>query len=139
MTALRPRSQEAGPPLVLVVEDYEDTLEIVKETLELAGYRTEVATTGTEALEKAFEVLPDVVLMDLSLPGIDGWEATRRLKADPRTKDTLIIALTAHALESHAQSAREAGCDGFVTKPCMPEDLTNAVKEVLERRAATEA
>lgn len=122
-------------PLVLVVDDYEDTLEIVKDTLELAGFRTESATTGLEALEKAFAVHPDVVLMDLSLPRMDGWEATRRLKADPRTKDVLVVALTAHAVERHAESAREAGCDAYVSKPCLPEELTEAVWGLLASRA----
>ncbi len=110
-------------PLVLVVDDVEHGREIFAEFLEFRGFRVATAADGQEALEKAYELRPDVILMDLSLPGIDGWEATRRLKQDDRTRDIPIIALTAHALASAHDKARAAGCDAVVTKPCLPEEL----------------
>jgi CheY-like chemotaxis protein len=74
--------------------------------------------------------------MDLSLPVMDGWEATRRLKADERTAGIPVVALTGHALAGISQGAREAGCDAFVTKPCLPEDLVKEIRKVLDERAS---
>ena len=82
------------------------------------------------------DLLPDIVLMDLALPRMDGWEATRRLKADPKTKHIPIVALTGHALAGHAEGAREAGCDAFVTKPCLPDVLVAEIKRVLDQHPA---
>jgi CheY-like chemotaxis protein len=79
-------------------------------------------------------LLPDIVLMDLALPQMDGWEATRRLKSDGRTSHIPIVALTGHALAGHAEGAREAGCDAFVTKPCLPDALVAEIKRVLDRK-----
>lgn len=118
--------------LVLVVDDVADGREICAEYLAFRGYRVATAADGVEALEKAAALLPDVVLMDLSLPRIDGWEATRRLRADERTRGIRIIALTAHALASAQDSAIEAGCDSVVTKPCQPRDLEAEVRRQLE-------
>ncbi|HSG39747.1 MAG TPA: response regulator [Thermoanaerobaculia bacterium] len=129
---------EASAPLVLVVDDVDHGREIFAEYLEFRGFRVATAADGLEAMEKAFELRPDVILMDLSLPGIDGWEATRRLKADERTRDTPIIALTAHALASAHEKAREVGCDAVVTKPCLPRDLEQEVRRQLEARADQE-
>lgn len=86
---------------------------------------------GRITLDKAFSLLPDLIVMDLSLPGIDGWEATRRLKADERTKRIPVVALTGHALAGHSKGAQDAGCDAFVTKACLPEDLETEIKRVL--------
>jgi len=77
--------------------------------------------------------MPDVILLDLSLPVMDGWEATRRLKADERTKHIPVLAVTGHALTGISEEARKAGCDGFITKPCLPEDLTIEIRKVLDR------
>lgn len=125
-------------PLVLLVEDYEDTLDILTEGMTAEGFDVATATSGYEAIDKATELLPDIVLMDLSLPEMDGWEATRRLKADPRTRDICIVALTAHALDSHAERASEVGCDAFVTKPFLLDQLIHEVRRLLSQRA-TEA
>ena len=111
------RGEATPAPLVLVVDDVDHGREIFAEYLEFRGFRVATAADGLEAMEKAFELRPDVILMDLSLPGIDGWEATRRLKQDERTRDIPIIALTALAMASDEQMAREAGCDDFDTKP----------------------
>ncbi|MFL6196122.1 MAG: response regulator [Thermoanaerobaculia bacterium] len=129
---------EPAPPLVLVVDDVDHGREIFAEYLEFRGFRVATAADGLEALEKAFDLRPDVILMDLSLPGIDGWEATRRLKADDRTRDIPIIALTAHALAAAHDKAREVGCNSVVTKPCLPRDLEQEVRRQLENRAAQE-
>jgi len=128
-------STAALPPLVLIVDDVDHGREICSEYLEFRGFRVATAADGQEALDKAFELLPDVILMDLSLPKIDGWEATRRLKLDERTRSIPVVALTAHALASAHEKAREAGCDAVVTKPCLPRDLETEVRRQLEGRA----
>jgi two-component system, cell cycle response regulator DivK len=123
-------------PLVLVVDDYADAREMYAEYLEFSGFRVAEAKNGAEALDKAFELTPDVILMDLSLPVMDGWEATRRLKADERTRGIPVVALTGHALSGHSNGARDAGCDAFVTKPCLPDALVQEVKKQLAARVA---
>ena len=125
-----------APPLILVVDDFQDNREMYAEYLSFSGFRVIEAATGTEALELAFGRSPDLILMDLSLPGIDGWEATRRLKRDPRTRMTPVIALTGHALAGHSQSALDAGCDGFLAKPCLPDALVAKVRQLLEEHQA---
>ncbi|HEX5719055.1 MAG TPA: response regulator [Thermoanaerobaculia bacterium] len=121
-------------PLVLVVDDVAHGREIFAEYLEFRGFRVATAADGLEALDKAFELLPDIILMDLSLPQLDGWEATRRLKGDDRTRTIPIIALTAHALASAHDKAMAAGCDSVVTKPCIPRDLEAEVRRQLAAR-----
>jgi CheY-like chemotaxis protein len=125
--------QDTGhePPLVLVVDDFQDNREMFAEFLLISGFRVAEAATGPEALEQAFALIPDVILMDLSLPGLDGWEATRRLKRDARTRHVPVVALTGHVLADCSREAREAGCDAFLTKPCMPEALVSEVRRVL--------
>ena len=123
------------PPLVLVVDDVAHGREIFAEYLEFRGFRVATASDGLEALDKAFELLPDIILMDLSLPQLDGWEATKRLKGDDRTKTIPIIALTAHALASAHDKAMAAGCDSVVTKPCVPRDLEAEVRRQLAARS----
>ena len=122
-------------PLVLVVDDVAHGREIFAEYLEFRGFRVATAADGLEAMDKAFELLPDIILMDLSLPQLDGWEATRRLKADERTSSIPIIALTAHALAAAHDRAKEVGCDAVVTKPCIPKDLEAEVRRQLDARA----
>jgi two-component system cell cycle response regulator DivK len=120
--------------LVLVVEDYQDAREMYAAYLQFSGYRVAEATNGEEAIEKTLELLPDIILMDLALPKMDGWEATRRLKSDERTKHIPIVALTGHALAGHAEGARQAGCDSFVTKPCLPDALVAEIRKMLPER-----
>jgi two-component system, cell cycle response regulator DivK len=127
--------QTAPAPLVLVVDDVAHGREIFAEYLEFRGFRVATASDGLEALDKAFELLPDIILMDLSLPQLDGWEATKRLKGDDRTKTIPIIALTAHALASAHDKAMAAGCDSVVTKPCVPRDLEAEVRRQLAARS----
>ena len=118
-------------PLILVVDDYQDAREMYAEYLQFSGFRVAEARNGNEAVEQAFALLPDLILMDLSLPGMDGWEATRVLKADEATKHIPIVALTGHALAGASEGARKAGCDSFVTKPCLPDDLVVEVKRMV--------
>ncbi len=120
-------------PLVLVVEDYQDAREMYAAYLQFSGFAVAEAGNGIEAIEKTHELLPDIVLMDLALPRMDGWEATRRLKNDERTRHIPIVALTGHALAGHAEGAREAGCDAFVTKPCLPDALVAEIKRLLDQ------
>ena len=120
-----------GAALVLVVDDFQDNREMFAEILSLSGFRVREAENGREALDRAFNEVPDVVLMDLSLPELDGWEATRRLKRDPRTAHVPVVALTGHALAECSRDAREAGCDAFLTKPCLPEVIVDEVRRVL--------
>jgi two-component system cell cycle response regulator DivK len=118
-------------PLVLVVDDYQDAREMYAEYLQYSGFRVAEAKNGNEAVAQARSLKPDLILMDLSLPGMDGWEATRVLKADEATKKIPIVALTGHALAGASEGARKAGCDSFVTKPCLPDDLVVEVKRML--------
>jgi CheY-like chemotaxis protein len=118
-------------PLILVVDDYQDAREMYAEYLQFSGFRVAEARNGNEAVEQAFALKPDLILMDLSLPGMDGWEATRRLKADEATRRIPIVALTGHALAGASEGAKRAGCDSFVTKPCLPDDLVVEVRRML--------
>ena len=122
---------EQHTPLILVVDDYQDAREMYAEYLQFSGFRVAEARNGNEAVEQAFALKPDLILMDLSLPGMDGWEATRRLKADEATKRIPIVALTGHALAGASEGAKKAGCDSFVTKPCLPDDLVVEVRRML--------
>ena len=124
-------------PLVLVVEDYQDAREMYSAFLAFSGYRVAEATNGVEAIEKTLELMPDIILMDLALPRMDGWEASRRLKLDDRTRHIPIVALTGHALAGHAERARAAGCDAFVTKPCLPDALVSEIKRMLDPPAGS--
>ena len=118
-------------PLVLVVEDYQDAREMYAAFLEASGYRTAEARTGIEAVAKARELKPDCVLMDLSLPGIDGWEATRQLKAGPTTSHIPLIAITGHASELSSRNAQAAGCSAFVLKPALPDAVVAEVRKAM--------
>lgn len=125
-------TQAVTAPLILVVEDFEDAREMYRDYLEFSGFRVETARDGREAIDKAQALDPDLILMDLSLPGVDGWEATRLLKSDPATRHLLIVALSAHALAAEGERARAAGCDGFIAKPCLPPDLVTEITRYLK-------
>ena len=119
-------------PLVLIAEDFEDARELYRDYLEFSGFGVETAANGREAVELAARLQPDVILMDASMPVLDGWQATRALKAEPTTRHIPILALTAHAFEDARQQAAAVGCDGFVTKPCLPDDLVTKVRAALD-------
>lgn len=124
---------------MLVVEDYQDAREMYAAYLQFSGYRVAEAANGLEALDKTRELMPDIILMDLALPKMDGWEATRRLKSDEQTRHIPIVALTGHALAGHAEGARQAGCDAFVTKPCLPDALVTEIQRMLAAKRSETA
>ena len=130
------RKDNKTRPRVLLVDDYPDAREMYAEYLDFSGFEVIEAANGMEALQRAVDTAPDIILMDLSLPVMDGWEATRRLKADARTAEIPVVALTGHALAGISEGARKAGCDAFVTKPCLPEDLVKEIRKVLDERSA---
>jgi CheY-like chemotaxis protein len=107
----------ASPPRILVVEDNPLNLELATDLLEGCGFTVIAAQSGEGGLRLAREAMPDLILMDLSLPGMDGLEATRALKADPQTAAIPVIAVTAHAMKGDQERALEAGCEGYITKP----------------------
>ena len=121
--------------LILIVDDVSDNRELYVQYLTYFGYRAAEAGDGQDALTKAAALKPDVIVMDLSLPGMDGWEATRRLKQEPGTRDIPVIALTGHALTGSEHTAREAGCDTFLTKPCAPAVLGQEIRKMLPGQA----
>src|SRR6185503_11094723 len=118
-----PLPPQSHRPIILVVDDTEDIRELYAEYLGLCGFQPEVATGGEEAVARALDLRPAAIVMDLSMPRIDGVEATRRIKADERTRDIPIIALTGHAVQHSKESALQAGCATYLTKPCLPEAL----------------
>src|SRR3981189_1657432 len=131
MTTKSPR------PRVLLVDDYPDAREMYTEYLEFSGFDVVEAGKGREALQRAVDATPDIILMDLSLPVMDGWEATRRLKADERTASIPVVALTGHALPGLSHGAKKAGADALVTKPCLPEDLVKEIRRILDASSST--
>ena len=118
--------------MILVVDDTLDARELYAEYLRIAGLRAEVAEDGYDALAKAGALHPSVIIMDLAMPRMDGWEATRRLKSNPATRDIPIIALTGHVIERSRERAIEAGADGYLTKPCFPDSLLAEVHRVMK-------
>ena len=117
---------------VLLVEDNPHNRKIFSGMLAHAGFRVVEAVDGNEAMTKLAADKPHLVLMDLSIPGIDGWECTRRIKGDPATRDLPVIALTAHAMRGDEERAREAGCDGYLSKPVSPKKVVEVVKKYLK-------
>ncbi len=120
-------------PRILLVEDNENNRDMLSRRLQRKGYEVILAEDGRQALEKAEAEKPDLVLMDMSLPEIDGWEATRRLKANPLTAAMPVIALTAHAMSGDREKAMEAGCDDYDTKPVDLASLLAKMEALLQR------
>ncbi len=121
---------------ILLVEDNEMNRDMLSRRLERRGYTVLLAVDGEEGLRVAQAEKPDLILMDLSLPGVDGWEVTRRLKAAEDTRQIPIIALTAHAMAGDEEKAREAGCDDFDIKPVELPRLLEKIQVQLGKRAA---
>jgi two-component system, cell cycle response regulator DivK len=116
---------------ILVVEDQEDNRQILRDLLGNAGYEMVEAENGEEALAEVAKQKPDLILMDIQLPVMDGYEATRRIKADPALNAIPIIVVTSYALSGDEGKARAAGCDAYVTKPYSPRQLLAKVREFL--------
>ncbi len=117
---------------VLLVEDNVDNREVIRTVLIHYGYEVVEAVDGEDGIEKAVQEKPDIILMDLSLPKMDGWEATKRIKADDELKNIPIIAITAHAMSGDEEKALEHGCDGYLAKPCTPGSVIDIVKKFLK-------
>ena len=120
-------------PLILIVEDQSELRALYVQHLTISGFDVIEAGNGEDAVTCGTAQFPDVILMDLSLPIVDGWEATRRLKADSRTAHIPVVALTAHDGSGELQRATSAGCDWFVPKPCPPDALITEVRRILAR------
>ncbi len=116
---------------ILVVEDQEDNRHIMRDLLTSAGYEMIEALTGESGVERAEADRPDLILMDIQLPGLDGYEATRRIKANPDLRRIPVIAVTSYALSGDEQKARDAGCDGYVAKPFSPRALLATIRTFL--------
>ena len=137
MAELRSTASARQRPLILIVEDETDLRKLYVEQLAISGFDVIEAANGADALTRTEAEAPDVILMDLSLPVVDGWEATRRIKSDTRTAHILVVALTAHDGSGELQRARHAGCDWFVPKPCPPDALITEVRRVIATRATS--
>jgi CheY-like chemotaxis protein len=120
---------------ILLVDDIEDNCRVYGLFLRTKGFDVSVAAEGHDALAKTRTLMPDLVVMDLAIPGIDGWEVTRRLKADRRTRRIPVVAVTGHVLAGAKERASAAGCDAFLTKPCLPDELLGVIQRIL--RAVT--
>jgi len=116
---------------ILLVEDHPDSAEMAQTLLRALGYRVSIATDGLEALEKAYQIRPDLILLDIVLPGMDGLEVARRLKADPHTSSVPILALTAKVLPGDQETCLENGCDSYLTKPFFPRQLKGEIEKLL--------
>lgn len=117
---------------ILVVDDNEDSRELVRKILKKQGYEVIEAIDGEDAIAKAIAYRPDLILMDISIPKIDGYEATRRLKERPDFKNTPIIAFTAHAMRGDQEKALEAGCNGYISKPINVREFPEQIKIYLK-------
>lgn len=118
---------------LLLVEDNEINLDMMVRRLSRRGYTMVVAVDGQQAIDMAKSEKPDLILMDMSLPVVDGWEATRRIKADPAFKHILVIGLTAHAMVGDREQALNAGCDDYATKPVDFERLVESIERLLAK------
>ena len=118
-------------PVVLIAEDQQELRQLYAQQLVMSGFDVIEAANGAEAIDLTSLNLPDVILMDLSMPVVDGWEATKRLRADQRTAHIPVVALTAHDGSGELQRATTAGCNWFVPKPCPPDALITEVRRIL--------
>ena len=118
-------------PLVLLVDDFDDARDIYTTYFAHNGYEVESVASGAEAMAAAHRQPPNVILLDLRMPGMTGTEVMRLLRADSRFNDTPIVAFTAHALEDERVAALEAGFDAVIPKPCLPDELLKTVEDLL--------
>ena len=121
-------------PRILYIEDTENIRILVKRRLEKSGYEVLTAENACEGIARARAAMPDLILMDMRIPGVDGWCATRQLKSDPELKRIPVVAVTAHAMQGDRQKALEAGCDDYETKPFDFARLTEKIQALLASR-----
>jgi two-component system cell cycle response regulator DivK len=119
---------------ILVAEDDEDLRIIIRDLLEGSGFKAVLASNGKETLDLVKKEKPDFLLLDLSMPELDGWQVAQALRKSPATQSLPILALTAHAMAGDCERALKAGCDSFLSKPFMPDDLLIEIHRLLERR-----
>ena len=120
-----------SPPLVLLVEDFDDAREMYTDYLEFSGLRVAGAADAVRGLAMADELQPAIILMDAALPGLSGWDAIAELKANARTRHIPVLMLTGHVLGDAKERALAAGADGFIPKPCLPDELTRQILQIL--------
>jgi two-component system, cell cycle response regulator DivK len=130
---MRTPNPAARTPLVLVVDDYADVREMYADYLKFEGFRVATAATGPEALVAARVERPELILMDVTMPGMDGFTATERIKEDPALASVPVLILTAHVFAEYEEKAKRAGCNGFIRKPCLPDELARAVRAAIRR------
>jgi CheY-like chemotaxis protein len=123
----------AATPLVLLIEDFDDAREMYAEYLEFNGLRVAGAADAVRGLQMADELQPSIILMDAALPGLSGWDAIKELKANPRTMHIPVLMMTGHVLGDARDRALAAGADGFIPKPCLPDELTRQIIETLRK------
>jgi CheY-like chemotaxis protein len=131
-----PRARDAeqrSSALILIADDNADGRYLYARQFAADGFRVVTASDGESAYRDAVDLGPDAIVMDLSMPGVDGWEATRRIKRDLRTAHIPVIACTAHVFGAAVERALDVGCDAYVTRPCLPEDLVREVQKVIAR------
>ena len=125
--------EKVTAPKILIVEDNQDNRELIVKALRINGYKVIEAVDGEEAIEKAKSEKPDLILMDLFIPKIDGYEVTRRLKGNDEFKNIPVIACTAHAMKGDMEDALAAGCDGYIPKPIDVRQLSNQINSFLHK------
>jgi len=126
-----PGDAQRARPVVLIAEDQQELRQLYAQHLAISGFDVIEAANGAEAIALTSANLPDVILMDLSMPIVDGWEATRRLRANTRTAHIPVVALTSHDGSGELERATDAGCDWFVPKPCPPDALITEIRRIL--------
>ncbi|MBA3295454.1 MAG: response regulator [Acidobacteria bacterium] len=119
---------------ILLVDDFEDAREMYMTYLEFEGFEVLTAGTAVEAIQRAIAESPDLILMDAGLPGMTGWDAIVELKGDDRTRNIPVLMLTGHVLKESQERAAEAGADGFIPKPCLPDELSREIRHALKSR-----
>jgi two-component system, cell cycle response regulator DivK len=134
MSQSTPASGPSHARWVLVIEDLRDQAELCLDICAQAGLNTTAAATGAQGYKKACNTRPDVILLDLMLPDMDGWDVCRQLRNDPQTSDIPIVVLTARDEAHGARRAREAGCAAYLKKPCPPADLVATIQNVLNEK-----
>src|SRR6185437_4937138 len=127
-------AESSRPTRVLLVEDNELNRDMLSRRLARRGFEVVTATDGETAIQQTNEIKPDLILMDMGLPGLNGWDATRRIKANPEMNAIPVIALTAHAMKVDREQALAAGCDAFETKPVELERLLTTIRDLLRLR-----
>ena len=133
----QPQIAPEGPQFVLIVDDSADARELYAEYLEFCGFRVATAADGRQALLMTHQDVPDLIVMDLNMPVMNGWQAIRELKAHKRTSHIPVVAVSGHSGEA-ATRAREAGAEVCLTKPCLPSQLARAIRALLVWRRAAE-